>query len=172
MFLPGQNLFSFRNFVVSSEKLLLVKENILSDFVELLPVTMVEEKKAKQKGLAKQTLEVARDALDDTDVDFDPLIWWPSHPEYTLLYPVAKMLLQIPLSSAENERSFSSASFVLDQRRTRLDIDNFRREHRIRRALCSGTTPQEKLERSNELIERFSQSLDEARMAARAAAPH
>ena len=99
--------------------------------------------------------------MDETPEDVDPLSWWPSHPEYTLLYPVAKMLLQIPASSAENERSFSSASFVLDQRRTRLDLDNFRREHRIRRRLCAGTTPQEKLELSNDLIERYARALAE-----------
>ena len=64
---------------------------------------------------------------------------------------------------AENERSFSSASFILDQRRTWLDIDNIRREHRIRRALCVGRTPAEKLEFSNGLIERFAVHVADAR---------
>jgi hypothetical protein len=104
-----------------------------------------------------------RDSLDEEPEDEDPLVWWPSHPEYTALFPVAKMLLQIPASSAENERSFSSASFILDQRRTRLDIDNFRREHRIRRAVCVGRTPAEKLEFSNGLIERFAGNVADAR---------
>ena len=92
--------------------------------------------------------------------------WWPNHPAYTLLYPVAKMLLQIPDSSAENERSFSSASFILDQRRTRLDIDNFRREHRIRRALVAGRSQEEKLQCSNELIQRFAEAIAELKAAA------
>lgn len=74
-----------------------------------------EARKVKQKELARQTLEVARDALDDSLEETDPLDWWPNHPACTLLYPVTKILLQIPDSSAENERSFSSAinSFVL-----------------------------------------------------------
>ena len=76
------------------------------------------------------------------------------------------MLLQIPASSAENERSFSSASFVLDQRRTRLDLDNFRREHRIRRRLCAGTTGQQKLAIANDLIERYAAAVQENREAA------
>ena len=106
------------------------------------------------------TLNVARDTLDEVLEDTDPLYWWPSHPEYSILFLTAKMLLQIMDASAENERSFSSASFVLDQRRTRLDIDNFRREHRIRRALCVGKSDQEKLDYSNSLIERFGADVD------------
>jgi len=82
---------------------------------------MSDAKKTRQIKLAAETLAVARDSLDEDPEDADPLVWWPSHPEYTALFPVAKMLLQIPASSAEDERSFSSASFILDQRRTRLD---------------------------------------------------
>jgi hypothetical protein len=85
------------------------------DFVELLPPVMPDAKKQRQKELAMKTLGVARDALEDSPEDADPLVWWPNHPEYTLLYPVAKMFLQIPDSSAENERSFSSASFILEE---------------------------------------------------------
>ena len=76
------------------------------------------------------------------------------------------MLLQIPDSSAENERSFSSASFILDQRRTRLDIDNFRLEHRIRRALVAGRSQEEKLQCSNELIQRFAEAIAQLKAAA------
>ena len=157
------SLFQFDNFEVGQEILDTVKENILSDFAELLDSEMSEVKKTRQINLAGQTLDVVRDSLDEEPEDEDPLVWWPSHPEYTALFPVAKMLLQIPASSAENERSFSSASFILDQRRTRLDIDNFRREHRIRRALCVGRTPAEKLEFSNGLIERFAGHVADAR---------
>ncbi len=37
--------------------------------------------------------------------------------------------------------------------------NNFRREHRIRRAICAGSTPQQRLQRSNALMERFAQVL-------------
>src|SRR5262245_27334593 len=45
--------------------------------------------------------------------------------------------LVMPLS-ADDERVFSSAGFTLNQRRTRLDINNFRREHRVRQFLIGG----------------------------------
>ncbi len=163
MFLPGPNLFDFENFEVGDQILASVRDNILSDFVELLPLGMTEARKQLQKNLAGSTLDLARITLDESPVDTDPLFWWPEHAEFTLIFPVAKEMLQIPAASAENERSFSSASFVLDQRRTRLDLDNFRREHRIRRALCAGRTPEEKLAISNDLMERFAQRVAEER---------
>ena len=104
-------------------------------------------------------MKTTRVLLDDAPEDEDPLAWWPAHQDFSNIYRVVKMLLQIPASSAENERSFSSASFILDERRTRLDLDNFRREHRIRRAICAGTTPEQRLQLSNELMQRFSQLL-------------
>ncbi len=162
MLLPGPNRFQFTNFVVSEETVNDIKENILSDFVELLPEELTDVRKNRQRALAASTFDVCREILDETDETVNPLIWWPSHPEYTILYPVAKMLLQIPAASAENERSFSSASFLLNERRTRLDIENFRREHRIRRHLCAGTTLEEKLGLSNNLLEEFSRRVNVA----------
>jgi len=47
-------------------------------------------------------------------------------------------MLAIPCTSAEDERNFSSAGFTLSERRTRLHVDNFRAEHRIRRYLVGG----------------------------------
>jgi hypothetical protein len=165
MFLPGNDLFTFQNFGVTQEIIEAVKENILSDFVELLPPNMPAPKKEKQKALARVTLEDARENLDELLEDTDPLEYWPSHPEYTILYPPAKMLLQIPSASAENERSFSSASFVLDQRRTRLDLDNFRKEHRIRRHIYSSANPEERLLAANDLIDQFAVTVNAARAA-------
>lgn len=168
-FLPGKDLFQFQNFTVDDAKLEIVTENILSDLVELLPATTTEAQKAKKRTLARAILLAAREALDEEDPEVNPLEWWPNHPDFSILYAVVKMLLQIPASSAENERSFSSASFIMDQRRTRLDIDNFRREHRIRRALCSAASPQEKVERSNALLERFAEKSAQIRAEAQEA---
>lgn len=157
-FLPGPGLFAFEHFEPPENLLAVVKDNIVSDFRELLP-PMPAEHLELQLTLARGTLDLARFKLDQLDPHADPLDWWGHQDDLSLIHRVVKMLFQIPASSAENERSFSSASFVLDQRRTRLDLDNFRREHRIRRALCAGATPAERLRRSNELIERFSQEL-------------
>lgn len=165
MFLPGNDLFLFQNFEVTDETLKVVRKNILSDFVELLPPGTLEPKKVRQRALAKATLADARLTLNELAEDLDPLELWPSMPEYTLLYPSAQMHLQIPSASAENERSFSSASFVLDPRRTRLDLDNFRKEHRIRRHIFSSANPAERLLASTDLIDEFAVAVNAARAA-------
>ena len=107
------------------------------------------------------SLVVCRAELEDSDPDENPLIWWPQHPMYGSLYPLAKMLLAIPATSADDERVFSSAGVTLSERRTRLDIDNFCREHRIRQFLTAGTSlnAQEgrraRSERADTLLRRF-----------------
>ena len=55
-----------------------------------------------------------------------------------ILFPAAKMLLGTPSTCADNERAFSSASFTMDNHRYMIDIETFRREHRVRRFLASG----------------------------------
>lgn len=137
-FLPGKDLFVFENFDVNEEVLQAVRDNILGDVVELLPPDTPQFRREGLVAMSRISLQTARAELDNATADEDPLLWWPLHPEFTSLYSVAKMYLQIPASSAENERSFSSASFILDPRRTRLDLDNFRREHRLRRFLLAG----------------------------------
>lgn len=137
-FLPGRNLFVFENFDVNEGILQAVRDNILGDVVELLPPDAPQFRRDGLAAMSRISLQTARAELDNAETEEDPLHWWPLHPEFTSLYPVAKMYLQIPASSAENERSFSSASFTLDPRRTRLDLDNFRREHRLRRFLLAG----------------------------------
>ncbi len=86
------------------------------------------------------------------------------------------MLFAIPASSADCERSFSSAGFTLDSRRNRMDVEVFRQEHRLRRFLVSGTDlhtqvgRQTRLDRMNLLINRYNQAII-ARARARAAQP-
>lgn len=116
-------------------------ENLLIDLLELLPPETPENLKALNRQMGAAALELARNELDAADEDLDPLLWWPQHPRLAGLFPLAKMLFAIPAATAEDERSFSSAGFTLDQRRTRLELDNFRREHRIRQFLLhSGVT--------------------------------
>ena len=67
----------------------------------------------------------------EMDPTLDPLVAWPSMAEFTALFPTVKMLLQIPASSAENERSFSSACFILDQRYFLDWISKPRRRQRV-----------------------------------------
>jgi hypothetical protein len=89
--------------------------------------------------LARATLAKARRLLSAEDVNKDPLEWWPQHAELGAIHSLARMFLAIPATSADDERVFSSAGFTLNQRRTRLGLDNFRREHRIRQFLRGGT---------------------------------
>ena len=66
------------------------------------------------------------------------------------------------------ERSFSSASFTLDLRRYRIDLDHFRSEHRIRRFLTAGASSEteagrlQRLERVRRLLHHFAELVQEA----------
>ena len=59
---------------------------------------------------------------NNTLADRNPLVWWKEIEEQGagrglgLLLPVARMYLAIPASSADVERTFSSAGFLLDGR--------------------------------------------------------
>ena len=180
MLLPGANLFQFTNFDVNEATLAAVRENMLNDLVELLPPDMSLARKNRNRVAAAAALDLARDELDVADEHDDPLVWWPdpAHQNLGALFPLVRMLLAIPASSAEDERAFSSAGVTLSPRRTRLDIDNFRREHRVRQYLASNaslnsqTGRRQRLERANLLLRLFGEmSRAHADAAAQAEAP-
>jgi hypothetical protein len=110
------------------------------------------------RKMAELSLQLARVALDGLDPDTDPLQWWPKQDTLSVLFPLAKMLFGIPASTAENERSYSSAGFTLSAIRSLLSMDNFRMEHRIRRFICAGADSSSsegrklRVERCNALI--------------------
>lgn len=160
-FLPGKDLFTFQHFPLAGDVLEVVRDNIISDVIELLPRGTSARQQELFSTMARLSLEGSREELDALDPTVDSLEFWPQHPNYTVLFPVAKMYLQIPASSAENERSFSSASFILDPRRTRVELDNFRREHRLRRFLLSGN-PQFT---AQGLMERYAIAVEDRRAA-------
>jgi hypothetical protein len=159
--LPGQNLFNFQHFDFDEEVRTAVVNNLVSDAMELLPQLTEEQRvepavvrrRARQETAARNAIEQARDDLDEEQPEQDPLVWWPRQVHLGVLFPLAKMLFAIPDSSAEDERVFSSAGFTLNQRRTRLDLDNFRREHRIRQFLRGGAAQHQTLtDRANRLM--------------------
>lgn len=52
---------------------------------------------------------------------FDVLLWWKEHEKnFPKLAMIARGVLSIPASSAASERDFSSAGFVIQERRTQL----------------------------------------------------
>jgi hypothetical protein len=69
--------------------------------------------------------------------------------------------LGAPASSADNERAFSSASFTMDNHRYMIDIETFRKEHRVRRFLVSGNDThsregrQGRLDKLNRILEGY-----------------
>lgn len=82
------------------------------------------------------------------------------------------MYLAIPASTADDERVFSSTGFILNQRRTRLDLDNFRRESRVRQYVTIGnpTTSQAGRQRRLRAAQTLMEKLQEIAIE-RAAAP-
>jgi len=138
-FTPGGGAFNFTYFNVEPAALAEVTVNLLDDYVALLPSDIGPEEAAEHRTIAATLLPIARRALDRLDADVDLLSWWPQQQHLAPLFPLAKMLFASPASSADNERAFSSASYTLGPRRTRLELEAFRSEHRIRRFIVAGT---------------------------------
>lgn len=88
--------------------------------------TILDADRADMRAMAAGALSLARRKLDAADPDVDPLLWWPVQALLSALFGLVLMLFAIPASSAEPERSFSSASFTLDLSRYRIDLDHFR----------------------------------------------
>ncbi len=161
MFLPGPNRFNFQNFPLPPNINALVRVKCIEDVIELLPIDTIDEHKVRARRRAETALIEIREDLDRLDPNIDPFVWIPSHPEYTVVFDLAKELLGIPSSTGEDERTFSSAGNILSKCRTQLDIENFRREHRIRRFLTGGSDAQTsegsklRVSRVEKLLDRF-----------------
>ena len=138
--LPGPNKLQFLNFDVTAEIVADIKDNMMNDLFKILGTEDDDEEELKIVALG--LLELARKRLDRLQPDVDPLKWWPAQDDLGMLFPLVKMLLVAPASSADSERSFSSASFTLDIKISRMDVETFRREHRLRRFLVAGTSLQ------------------------------
>ena len=68
---------------------------------------------------------------DRTNSILNWILWGYGRSRKTLV------LLETPSTSADNERAFSSASCTMDNHRYMIDIETFRREHRVRRFLVA-----------------------------------
>lgn len=156
----------FANFPNDDEDAIVtsVKERIAADAENILPPS--DDKRARTARRARAALDELREDLDELDPDDptnDPLKWIPLKADARMLFPVAKLYLGIPASSAEDERNFSSAGVTLDKLRSRLDIENFRSEHRVRRYLTAGSHAQTqdgrafRQQRAEGLLQRFSE---------------
>jgi hypothetical protein len=137
--LPGPGRLTFVNFPILPATINAMRENMLDDYVALLDPAIPQEEKDDGRAVASACLVLSRRQLDGAAADTDPLRWWPRQAQHSALYDLVKMLLAIPASSADCERSFSSASFTLDARRYRVELLHFRKEHRIRRFITGGT---------------------------------
>jgi hypothetical protein len=138
-FLPGRRYRDFVNFPNANEDDIVqaVRDRIATDAATLTP----GRQNVKERVL--KSLDDIRADLDSLDADdTDPLRWFPLECESRIIFPVAMLYLSIPATSAEDERNFSSAGVTLDRLRSRLEIDRFRFEHRVRRFLAAGSDPQ------------------------------
>lgn len=166
--MPGPGRTTFVNFDVTPEIMAEVNENILDDVMSLLPSDYPEDEIVELRASATLALSLLRKRLAKLDRDTNPFVWVPSQTDLSVLFPVLMLLYGIPSSSAEPERSFSSASFTLDIRRYQIDIDTFRKEHRVRRFLVSGTDTHSqqgrelRLGRLNVLLEHYDAFVNEA----------
>lgn len=151
-----------------------VHQNLLDDYDALLPPETPQLQRAGHRGVAGALLSFARSLLDAEPADADPLLFWPQNAALGALFPLAKLLFAIPASSADNERAFSSAGFTMGIRRSRLELEAFRAEHRIRRFMVScadGQSQQgrqKRLDRLSVLLTHYSSLIEERRAAAAA----
>ncbi len=168
IFIPGRRYSNFVNFPNANENQILldIMGRIVAEAVGLLPPDTDDEKKVRTERKVRTALADLREDLDKLlpdAADSNPLKWIPLNSEDPCLFPVAKMFLAIPASSAEDERNFSSAGITLDRLRTRLAIENFRHEHRVRRYLTAGSDlhtqigRQVRQERAENLIQLFAE---------------
>jgi len=143
-FIPGRRYRDFVNFPTPDEDEVVtrVKERIVTEAIGLLPPDADDEKKRRTERNVRSALEDLRADLNKLDPNLpenDPLRWIPLKSDAPILFPAAQMFLAIFSSSAEDERNFSSAGITLNKLRSRMAIENFRYEHRIRRYLTAGS---------------------------------
>jgi hypothetical protein len=161
-FLPGRRYRDFANFPNQDEDAIVqrLKDRIVADALELFPAENGRDRE-RVAARAPRALDDLREDLDSLGPAVDPLQWLPLNADARVLLPVAKLYLAAMASSAEDERNFSSAGITLDKLRSRLEIDNFRREHRIRRYLTAGSDAQSqagrdlRAQRAERLLQEF-----------------
>lgn len=144
-----------------------VRENLVDDSVLLLPDGTPDEEIEATRAVVAALLPLARSRLDRAAPTTDPLAWWPLQDDVLKpLLSLAKMLFAIPASSADSERSFSSAGFTMGPRRTRMELEAFRSEHRIRRFITATGDAQSqngrevRLERVRRILEHFADAVE------------
>lgn len=166
--MPGPNRFAFNHFNLDEDVMRQVRQHMVDDVVSLLGSDIEQAVAQEVRESVVPQLRMARRLLDELPADTPALEWWPR--QTTLLgqlFPLAKMLFAIPATSADNERSFSSASYTLGDRRTRMELEAFRSEHRIRRFIVAdadGTSQEgrkKRVERVGRLLDRFAALLAE-----------
>jgi len=137
LFCPGQNKLKYQHFTITSEDRTVIMENITTDSAEVL----TNSTKA-QLSMFTATLVAALEVVDIAPAqDSSTLLsWWSSNgAPYNCILPLVKMLLAIPATSCENERSFRSAGLLLHSERTNLTVPHFQQEHRIQQFFTDKT---------------------------------
>jgi len=165
LFLPGPNRMTFKYFPLAPGILEAVKQRVV-DEISHLRWSVPDSRKPYLNDFAAANLKYGIQLVDTCSPDTDPLDFWSQQKDLAALWPVIRMLLAVPASSAHAERAFSSAGFTLDEFRMSLEEENFRREHRLRRYLTAGApldsaSAFERADRALDLITEYAATLKE-----------
>lgn len=130
---PGYHHLVFQNFEVDAPK-----ENIIDRLLKEAKNAEPQMKESRENMLRWSIADLWEQMdtnypLGSTPCD-DILQWWRNAQSYAVLFPLVKMLLAIPVASADPERSFSSSGFI-QKGRSEMSVAHFRKEFRLRQLI-------------------------------------
>jgi len=129
LFCPGENKLKYTHFTISDADRKIILQNVTDDLFEVIP----KQTEAQAKML-NATLLAVLELVDNSPAQSGSTLlhWWKETSDpYKCVLPLVKMLLAIPATSCENERSFRSAGLLFHAERTSLSVLHFQQEHRV-----------------------------------------
>lgn len=115
LLLPGHSLNALEHFKLKESVITSAEERLLHEALLMADpdADLIEAEKASLRIY----FTPMRSRLLSASPQISPLAWWAENSkDRTLFQKVARVLLAIPASTAENERVFSSSAFVLEGR--------------------------------------------------------
>lgn len=132
------------------EEAALLHQDVLSD-ADLDEADDADRAQLQQRSNAIRTIITATGQLARLSVQTDraggcntPVLqWWKDHPQFTILYPAVKGVLQIPVSAAKPERLFSYTRWLITRLTSLLNADSVENRAIIHDAMETGVlTPE------------------------------
>jgi len=135
---PGESKLRYKHFPITNK----VKNKIIEDLekdaqeFESNKDSISDTRKNYIKYSLKAVLEIVENAKIDEDES--PLIWWSKQEPLAIIKPLVEMMLAIPASSAENERTHHGVALTLRPERNRISIRRLQHEFRIQQYFATG----------------------------------